>query len=90
MMLLRDMTVGRRKSHLLEKVNLLFIPILSPDGHERFSRFSRINQRGPEEMGWRTNSRNLNLNRDYAKLDATYRFSTRRSVLFPFSLRATA
>jgi hypothetical protein len=28
-----------------------------------------MNQRGPEIMGWRTNARNLNLNRDYAKLD---------------------
>ena len=28
-----------------------------------------MNQRGPREMGWRTNARNRNLNRDYAKLD---------------------
>ncbi|MFN2442287.1 MAG: carboxypeptidase, partial [Thermoanaerobaculia bacterium] len=47
----------------------LFIPILSVDAHERASRFSRINQRGPEVSGWRTNARNLNLNRDYAKAD---------------------
>ncbi len=69
LMLLRDMTVGGSKSDLLNAVNLLFIPILSVDGHERFSAFNRINQRGPEEMGWRTNARNENLNRDYAKLD---------------------
>lgn len=70
MMLLRDMTVGHKKRDLLDGVNLLFIPILSVDAHERFSAFSRINQRGPVEMGWRTNARNLNLNRDYTKLDA--------------------
>ncbi|MEM7586173.1 MAG: M14 family metallopeptidase [Acidobacteriota bacterium] len=69
MMLLRDMTVGGKRGEILDSVNLLFIPILSVDGHERFSAFSRVNQRGPEEMGWRTNRRNLNLNRDYAKLD---------------------
>ena len=69
MMLLRDMTVRGTKEELLEGANLLFIPILSVDGHERSSPFGRINQRGPREMGWRTNSRNLNLNRDYAKLD---------------------
>ncbi|MEM7354165.1 MAG: M14 family metallopeptidase [Acidobacteriota bacterium] len=69
LMLLRDMTVGGRETALLDRVNLLFIPILSVDGHERFSAYGRINQRGPEEMGWRTNRRNLNLNRDYAKLD---------------------
>jgi hypothetical protein len=68
LMLLRDMTVVGTRSDLLDHVNVLFIPILSVDAHERFSRFSRINQRGPREMGWRTNSRNLNLNRDFAKL----------------------
>ncbi|MCZ6650444.1 MAG: M14 family metallopeptidase [Acidobacteria bacterium] len=69
MMLLRDMTVAGKRRALLEKVNVLFIPILNVDGHERFSAWGRINQRGPAEMGWRTNARNQNLNRDYAKLD---------------------
>ena len=62
LMLLRDLTVGGSLD-LLNDVNLLFIPILSVDGHERRSKFNRINQRGPTEMGWRTNRRNLNLNR---------------------------
>ena len=70
MMLLRDMTVRGTKRDLLERANLLFVPIFNADGHERSSRFSRPNQRGPEVMGWRTTSRNLNLNRDYAKADA--------------------
>lgn len=70
LMLLRDLTVGGKdEGRLLERVNLLFIPILSVDGHERSSAHNRVNQRGPREMGWRTNARNLNLNRDYAKLD---------------------
>ncbi|MFQ5843790.1 MAG: M14 family metallopeptidase [Planctomycetota bacterium] len=69
LMLLRDLTVRGTRRALLERASLLFVPILSVDGHERFSRFSRINQRGPEESGWRTTSRNLNLNRDYAKVD---------------------
>ena len=47
MMLLRDMTVLGKRRELLDRANLLFIPILSVDGHERFSRFGRINQRGP-------------------------------------------
>jgi hypothetical protein len=68
LMLLRDIAFRGRES-LLEKVNLIFIPILNVDGHERSSPFNRINQRGPENMGWRTNSQNLNLNRDFAKLD---------------------
>ena len=63
MMLLRDIAFGTKKA-LLDKVNFLFIPILSVDAHERFSAFNRPNQRGPENMGWRTNAQNLNLNRD--------------------------
>ena len=69
LMFLRDLTVGGRYGRLLDRANLLFIPILNVDGHERFSAYGRVNQRGPEEMGWRTNGRNLNLNRDFAKLD---------------------
>ena len=68
MMLLRDIAFGNKKS-LIENVNFLFIPILNVDGHERSSSFNRPNQRGPQNMGWRTNAQNLNLNRDYAKLD---------------------
>ena len=70
MMLLRDMTVKGSKRDLLDRANFLFVPIFNVDGHERFTRWSRINQRGPEESGWRTNARNLNLNRDYMKADA--------------------
>lgn len=68
LMLLRDVTMGSKKS-LLDRVNLLFVPILNADGHERSSEFNRPNQRGPANMGWRTNAQNLNLNRDYARLD---------------------
>ncbi|MCF2899582.1 MULTISPECIES: M14 family metallopeptidase [unclassified Pseudoalteromonas] len=67
-MLLRDIATGKRRD-ILSKVNILFIPILNVDGHERSSQFNRINQRGPVEMGFRTNGLNLNLNRDYTKLD---------------------
>ncbi|WP_105198953.1 M14 family metallopeptidase [Pseudoalteromonas sp. T1lg10] len=67
-MLLRDIANGKRPD-ILKQVNLLFIPILNVDGHERRSAFNRINQRGPRIMGFRTNGQNLNLNRDYTKLD---------------------
>jgi hypothetical protein len=69
MMFLRDLSVGGSKRALLEQASFLFIPILSVDGHERTSPYGRINQRGPAETGWRSNARNLNLNRDYMKLD---------------------
>jgi len=69
MMLLRDLTVRGTRRELLQNATFLFVPIFNVDGHERFSPFTRINQRGPEAAGWRTTSRNLNLNRDYGKLD---------------------
>ncbi|GAA0791223.1 peptidase M14 [Shewanella aestuarii] len=69
MMLLRDMAFGAKQA-LLDNVNLLFIPILSVDAHERSNQYNRVNQRGPVNMGWRTTATNLNLNRDYAKADA--------------------
>ncbi|MEE8525785.1 MAG: M14 family metallopeptidase [Thermoanaerobaculia bacterium] len=70
LMLLRDLTVGGTSRPLLDRVELLFVPIFNVDGHERSSELGRINQRGPQPMGWRTNARNLNLNRDYAKADS--------------------
>jgi hypothetical protein len=68
LMIMRDLSSGRLRK-LLEKVNVIFIPVINPDGHARLSANNRINQRGPETMGWRTNSLNQNLNRDYMKLD---------------------
>jgi len=54
----------------LKKVAVLFVPAFNVDGHERFRRFNRPNQNGPEETGWRTTAQNLNLNRDYTKAEA--------------------
>ncbi|MBA2434459.1 MAG: carboxypeptidase [Chthoniobacterales bacterium] len=69
LMLLRDITARGMKRDLLDQANFLFVPIFNVDGHERASKFGRVNQRGPELTGWRTNSKNLNLNRDYTKAD---------------------
>lgn len=68
MMLLRDMAFYA-KDGLLDRVNLILVPILSVDGHERASPYSRPNQRGPRIQGWRNTATNQNLNRDYLKLD---------------------
>jgi hypothetical protein len=54
----------------LASVTLVFVPVYNVDGHERFGMWNRPNQRGPEEMGWRTTAQNLNLNRDYTKAEA--------------------
>ena len=69
LMLLRDMVIRNMHKDLLEKASIIFIPILNVDGHERSGPYNRINQNGPEEMGWRTNAQNLNLNRDFMKAD---------------------
>ena len=69
LMLIRDIAVRRDLDHLLDHVTILFMPIFSVDGHERSGLYNRINQNGPEEMGWRVTANNLNLNRDYLKAD---------------------
>jgi murein tripeptide amidase MpaA len=68
--LLRDMVVTKTRASLLDKAVVIIVPVYNIDGHERVSRYNRINQNGPEEMGWRAQSNNLNLNRDYVKADA--------------------
>ena len=67
--LLRDIAITQSAAGILENVVLLFIPIYNTDGHERGSPYTRINQNGPTEMGWRATSTNQNLNRDYMKAD---------------------
>lgn len=67
---LRQMLEGSLAKDALKAVTVVFVPVLNVDGHERFGRWNRPNQVGPEEMGWRANSQNLNLNRDYAKAEA--------------------
>ncbi|MER3522881.1 MAG: hypothetical protein C4326_02135, partial [Ignavibacteria bacterium] len=70
LMLMREIAITKQLASLLDNTILLFVPIFNVDGHERFGPYNRINQRGPEEMGWRTTAQNLNLNRDYMKADA--------------------
>jgi len=70
LMLLRELALGQRPE-ILEAITLLLVPIYNVDGHERVSRFNRSNQDGPEEgMGFRTNARGLDLNRDHLKLES--------------------
>lgn len=67
---LRQILDGEAAAGVLDQQVLLFVPVFNIDGHERFGRWNRPNQRGPEEMGWRTTAQNYNLNRDYLKADA--------------------
>lgn len=70
LMLIRDLVLRDKYPGLLDHVTILFVPIFSVDGHERFSAYNRFNQNGPKEMGWRVTAQNLNLNRDFVKADA--------------------
>lgn len=67
--LLRDLLEGKALPGALKKLTVIFVPVFNVDGHERFGKNHRPNQVGPEEMGWRVNAQNLNLNRDYVKTD---------------------
>jgi len=68
--LLRDIVINKTRAGLLDHVVFVFIPVYNIDGHERRSPYNRINQNGPEIVGWRANGTNNNLNRDYMKADA--------------------
>lgn len=69
LMLLRDIVL-RGKDRLLDRVDLVFVPVLNVDGHERRSTWNFPALRGPAEKGTARNARGINLNRDYGKLDA--------------------
>jgi zinc carboxypeptidase len=70
LILLRDIALTNRPE-VLDAVTLLVVPIYNLDGHERVSKYNRPNQDGPIlGMGFRTNARGLDLNRDWLKADA--------------------
>lgn len=69
LMLLRDIAL-RGKDSLLDTVDLVFVPIYNIDGHEQRSGYNYPHIRGPAEKGRDANARDIDLNRDYAKLDA--------------------
>ena len=66
---LRDLLGDSSMNAMLERIAVLFVPAFNTDGHERVGRWSRPNQNGPVETGWRTTAQNINLNRDYMKAD---------------------
>ena len=67
--LLRDIVITKSRPNLLDHAVFVFIPVYNIDGHERRSPYNRINQNGPDVIGWRGDGTNRNLNRDYMKAD---------------------
>lgn len=68
MMLLRDAASGRIK--VPENIVLAVIPVFNIGGALNRGSYSRANQNGPQAYGFRGNARNLDLNRDFIKMDA--------------------
>jgi murein tripeptide amidase MpaA len=69
MLLARDLLIEKKYPPILDQVIILMIPILNVDGHEIMSPYNRLNQNGPEEMGWRVTATRHNLNRDFMKAE---------------------
>jgi hypothetical protein len=67
--LLRELGLGQHSEWLQNEV-LLITPIFNADGNERFDLNNRARQNGPiNGEGTRANGQNLNINRDFMKLD---------------------
>ncbi len=67
MMLLRDLAEGRIEAP--KNVLLAFVASYNIGGMLNRGSYSRANQNGPEEYGFRGNARNFDLNRDFIKAD---------------------
>ena len=67
MLLARDIVTG--KISMPDNMVLAFVPVYNIGGCLNRSKDYRVDQNGPEEFGSRGNSQNLDLNRDFIKLD---------------------
>ena len=69
LILLRELALGQHKDWLQSTV-FLITPIFNADGNEKFALNNRGPQNGPiNGQGTRANGQNLNINRDFMKLD---------------------
>jgi hypothetical protein len=67
--LLRELAMGQH-AEWLDSMVLLVTPIFNADGNERMDPNNRGRQNGPiNGMGTRANAQNLNINRDFMKLE---------------------
>ncbi len=68
MQLLWDIT--ENKIEVPENIVLAVIPVFNISGATKLRQYTRANQNGPEITGFRANAQNLDLNRDFVKMDA--------------------
>jgi len=69
MAIVRDFCLQPEKLAALGQTVFLFVPLYNVDGSFNRADTSRVNQDGPEQFGFRGNSRHLDLNRDFVKCD---------------------
>ena len=67
MQFFRDLALGKIKAP--KNTVIVCIPVYNIGGALNRNRFTRANQNGPEEYGFRGNARNYDLNRDFIKSD---------------------
>lgn len=70
MMLARDIMLKPELNSLLDRVVIGIIPLYNIGGSLNRSCCTRANQIGPQTQGFRGNATNLDLNRDFIKMDA--------------------
>jgi hypothetical protein len=70
MLLARELVSSPAGQRQLQSVVVCIVPVFNVDGMLRRNSHSRANQNGPEAYGFRGNARNLDLNRDFTKLDS--------------------
>lgn len=73
MLLVRD--IVQNKYRLPQNVVLAIIPVYNIGGALNRSKNYRIDQNGPVEKGFRGNAQNLDLNRDFIKMDSKNAFT---------------
>ena len=69
--LVSDLLSGKDTcAHYLDHTAIAIVPIFNVGGALNRGSYHRANQNGPKEHGFRGNARNLDLNRDFIKLDS--------------------
>lgn len=63
-------TLIKDESKIPNDVVICIMPVYNVDGCLNRGKYSRVNQNGPEEYGFRANAQNLDLNRDFIKSDS--------------------
>lgn len=70
MMFARDVLTKKDLHYLLDHVVICIIPVYNVSGMLNRGSFSRANQNGPEDYGFRGTAQNYDLNRDFVKCDS--------------------